>query len=260
MRRRIVAGNWKMNTTFQEAEELLDEVTERLKDEKEQGDVDVIICPPSLYMEMALDLRSDEEDENDIYYSVGGQDVSEFECGAYTGDISAEMLASMGVEYCIVGHSERRKYHGETNRQIARKVENLLKNDISPIVCCGETLEERESGKCFEVIEKQVRECLFDLQSLDFTRIIIAYEPVWAIGTGKTASPEQAQEVHAFIRNLVQEKYGKEIARVLPILYGGSCNPSNAAKLFEQADIDGGLIGGASLSAEDFIDVINSFE
>lgn len=259
MRRRIVAGNWKMHTTFQEAEELLDELADGLKENK-QDDVEVVVCPPTLYAEMALDLRADEDDENEIFYSVGAQNVSEFEAGAYTGEVSAEMLASMGIEYCIVGHSERRRYFGETNACIARKVENLLKNDVSPIVCVGETLEERESGKHWEVIENQVKECLFHLQSLDFTRIIVAYEPVWAIGTGKTATPMQAQEVHAFIRNLVQEKYGKEIARVLPILYGGSCNPSNAAQLFSQADIDGGLIGGASLCAEDFIDVVNSFE
>lgn len=260
MRRKIVAGNWKMNLNFQEAEELLDELASRLEKEQKRQDVDVIVCPPSPYLEMAGDLGTDEENTDTVYYAVGSQNVSEYEKGAYTGEISAGMLASMNVEYCIVGHSERRKYFGETDEQVARKVENLLQNDIVPIVCCGESLEEREAGRHFEVIEKQLTQGLFNLPPLDFSRIVIAYEPVWAIGTGKTATPEQAQEVHAFIRNLVQEKYGKETARQLTLLYGGSCNPATAPKLFSKPDIDGGLIGGASLKAGDFIDIVNAFE
>lgn len=260
MRRKIVAGNWKMNLVFQEAEDLLGELAERLDENPPKQDVEVIVCPPALYVELAHDLRASEEDESVVYYSVGVQDVSEHEKGAYTGEISAAMLSSMGVEYGIVGHSERRKYFGETDDRVARKVERLLQNDITPIVCCGETLQEREDGRQFEVIRTQLEKGLFHLKPLDFSRLILAYEPVWAIGTGKTATPEQAQEVHAFIRNLIQEQYGKEIARVLPILYGGSCNAKTAPDLFRQQDIDGGLIGGASLSSEDFLTIINSFE
>ena len=260
MRRKIVAGNWKMNKTFPEAEDLLDELVERLKEEQDDQDVEVIVCPPFLYAEMAHDLCTDEDDESQVYYSVGVQDVSEHAQGAYTGEVSAAMLSSMGVEYCIVGHSERRKYFGESDAQVSRKVEQLLQNEITPIVCCGENAEERESGMQFDVIGRQLKEGLFGLKPLDFSRLVIAYEPVWAIGTGKTATPGQAQEVHAWIRNLVQEQYGKEIARVLPILYGGSCNARTARDLFAQPDIDGGLIGGASLNADDFIAIVNSFE
>ncbi len=260
MRRKMVAGNWKMNMNFQEAEELLDELVDRLDKDQERHDVDVVVCPPAPYLEMACDLGTSEEDENLVYYSVGAQNVSEYGKGAYTGEISAAMLASMNVEYCIVGHSERRKYFAESNQQVARKVEILLQNEIVPIVCCGESLQERESGNHFKVIEQQLTEGLFHLKPLDFARLVIAYEPVWAIGTGKTATPAEAQEVHAFIRNLIQEKYGKEMARQTTLLYGGSCNAVTAPELFACPDIDGGLIGGASLKADDFIRIINSFE
>lgn len=255
-----MAGNWKMNKTFQEAEDLLDELAGRLNEEQEDQDVEVIVCPPYLYVEMAHDLCSDEDDATQVYYSVGVQDVSEHDKGAHTGEVSAAMLSSMDVEYCIVGHSERRRYFGETDAQVARKVEQLLQNEITPIVCCGEQAEDREAGKQFEVIGRQLKEGLFNLKPLDFSRLIIAYEPVWAIGTGKTAMPEQAQEIHAWIRNQIQEQYGKEIARVIPILYGGSCNAKTAKDLFAQPDIDGGLIGGASLNADDFIAIVNSFD
>lgn len=255
-----MAGNWKMNKTFQEAEDLLDELADRLNEEQEDQDVEVIVCPPYLYVEMAHDLCSDEDDATQVYYSVGVQDVSEHDKGAHTGEVSAAMLSSMDVEYCIVGHSERRRYFGETDAQVARKVEQLLQNEITPIVCCGEQAEDREAGKQFEVIGRQLKEGLFNLKPLDFSRLIIAYEPVWAIGTGKTATPEQAQEIHAWIRNQIQEQYGKEIARVIPILYGGSCNAKTAKDLFAQPDIDGGLIGGASLNADDFIAIVNSFD
>lgn len=262
MRRKIVAGNWKMNNTFQNAEDLLDELVDSLANEQEDQDVEVVVCPPFLYAEMALDMSTDDEDASQpqVFYSVGVQNVSEYEKGAYTGEISAGMLASMNVEYCIVGHSERRKYFGETDSQVARKVEQLLQNAITPIVCCGEQEADREAGNQFEVVGRQLKEGLFHLKPLDFSRLIIAYEPVWAIGTGKTATPEQAQEMHAFIRGLVQEQYGKEIARVVPVLYGGSCNAKTAKDLFAMPDIDGGLIGGASLDARDFVAIINSFE
>lgn len=258
MRKKIVAGNWKMNKNFQDAEELLDELSEQIEKGQKSSKVEVIVCPPSLYTEMALDLSRTEEDER--LFGVGAQDVSEHGQGAYTGEISADMLSSMGVEYCIVGHSERRKYFKETDGQVAAKVEKLLAEGITPIVCVGELLEDREAGRHFDVIRTQVEKGLFGLPQLDFVKVIIAYEPVWAIGTGKTATPEQAQEIHAFIRGLVEGKYGKEVARNLSILYGGSCNAKNAAELFAQNDVDGGLIGGAALKAEDFVTIINSFK
>jgi triosephosphate isomerase len=250
MRRKIVAGNWKMNKKFAEAEELLNELEDALEDQT-PSNVDVIVCPPSLYLELSTEFSE--------VVSVGAQDVSKHENGAFTGEISASMLNSMQVEYCIVGHSERRKYHNETDADIAQKTNVLLKNEIIPIVCCGEVLDEREKNIHFDVVKKQISESLFHLDPLDFAKIIIAYEPVWAIGTGRTATPEQAQEMHAFIRKVVEEKYGKEIAKKLPILYGGSCNAKNAKELFSQTDVDGGLIGGASLVAQDFVAIANSF-
>jgi triosephosphate isomerase len=191
--------------------------------------------------------------------AIGAQNVSEYEKGAYTGEISAPMLASMDVSYCIVGHSERRKYFGETDKQIALKIERLLENAISPIFCCGELLEEREAERHFEVVEKQIEEALFHFGEEEFSNIIIAYEPVWAIGTGKTATPEQAQEMHAFIRRVITNKYGEQVAENTTILYGGSFNAKNAKELFANPDVDGGLIGGASLIAKDFVTIANSF-
>jgi triosephosphate isomerase len=256
MRKKIVAGNWKMNNNFQQAEELLNEIAEFVN-KKASSDVDVIVCPPFVFIEMALDLcRND--NEQDIF-AVGAQDVSTHAKGAYTGEVSAEMLKSMEAEYCIVGHSERRKYHNETNADVAQKVELLLQNKLNPIVCVGESLEERENGTLFDIIKAQISESLFNLQPMDLSHIVIAYEPVWAIGTGKTATNEQAQEMHKYIRSLIEEKYGKEIARNTSILYGGSCTPQTASGLFAQPDIDGGLIGGASLKAEDFIAIVNAF-
>ncbi|MFZ4413302.1 MAG: triose-phosphate isomerase [Bacteroidales bacterium] len=252
MRRKIVAGNWKMNKTFQEADELINEIMEGLE-EANQKNVNVVLCPPFTFMEMITDYAQESD------YSVGAQNVSNFDNGAYTGEISAKMLHSMGVEYCIIGHSERRKYFNETNEELTQKAELLLKNDILPIFCCGELLPERESGNHFEVVKQQLENALFELDPLDFAKIIIAYEPVWAIGTGKTASPLQAQEMHAYIRSLISEKYGKEIAKNTSILYGGSCNPENAKELFANADVDGGLIGGACLKAADFLKIIDSF-
>jgi triosephosphate isomerase len=196
---------------------------------------------------------------NDSYFEVGAQNVNDNDKGAYTGEVSAEMLESMDIPYCIVGHSERRAYYGETDATVARKVDQLLQHDIKPIVCCGEVLEEREAGKQFEVVKRQITDGLFHLDAEAFGHIIIAYEPVWAIGTGKTATPQQAQEIHAFIRGLIAEKYGKEVADNTSILYGGSCKPSNAKELFANPDVDGGLIGGASLQAEDFLNIALAF-
>jgi triosephosphate isomerase len=252
MANKMVAGNWKMNKTFQEAEELISELIEEL--EKSEHKCEVVVCPPALYLEMTSDYSSDSG-----VMKIGAQNVSEYEKGAYTGEIAAGMLASMNVDYCIVGHSERRKYFGETNKQLALKVERLLENAIRPIFCCGELLEEREAGNHFLVVEKQIEEALFHFGSDEFMNIIIAYEPVWAIGTGKTATPDQAQEMHAFIRRVISNKYGNEVAEATTILYGGSCNAQNAKELFSNPDVDGGLIGGASLKAKDFAAIVNSF-
>ena len=251
MRKQIVAGNWKMNKRFDEAEELIGAIASGL--EKKELKCEVVICPPALYLEMA----SDYADESDFF--VGAQNVSEHESGAYTGEISAGMLDSVDVDFCIVGHSERRKYFGEDNYLLANKVNKLLDHDIYPVYCCGEQLKEREKNIHFDIVEQQIKEGLFHLSEDEFSNIVIAYEPVWAIGTGVTASPEQAQEMHAFIRNVIAGKYGDEAAQNTTILYGGSCNAGNAAELFSQPDVDGGLIGGASLKAEDFLKIADSF-
>lgn len=256
MRQKIVAGNWKMNKDFEDAEVLLDDIyNDQLKYE---GDVQVIVCPPTLYLELATDYANN-EDVDEAPFGVGAQNVSEYVKGAYTGETSAQMLASMGVTHCIVGHSERRKYFGETDKIIAEKINLLLSYSIQPIYCCGEVLEEREEGKHIEVVAKQIQSALFHLTPEEFSNIIIAYEPVWAIGTGKNATPEQAQEMHDIIRKLILEKYGNEVANDTSILYGGSCNAKNACDLFAMPDVDGGLIGGASLVAEDFLKIRDSF-
>ncbi len=252
MRRNIVAGNWKMNKTFEEADDLLFNIADPLKD-MNLDLTQVILCPPVLYAEMFTDIAL----ENN--FSVGAQNCSNHSEGAYTGEISAAMLKSMDIDYCLVGHSERRKYFNEDSKMLAEKVDQLLENEISPIFCCGEALEEREANNHFDVVGKQLYEGLFHLTAEELDNVIIAYEPVWAIGTGKTASPEQAQEMHAFIRNLIAKKYGQDIADDTSILYGGSCNAKNAKELFALKDVDGGLIGGASLKAEDFLAIIKSF-
>lgn len=251
MRTNIVAGNWKMNNTFKEADDLVFDLVKFMEDNPQE--CGVILCPPSVYLEMA----TDHANESDVF--IGAQNVSNFESGAYTGEISAKMLASIGVEYCLVGHSERRKYFAESNEVLAEKVNMALKNDVVPIFCCGELLPEREAGNHFSVVQSQLNESLFMLNKEEFTTIVVAYEPVWAIGTGVTASPEQAQEMHKFIRGLIAEKYDAETADNTTILYGGSCNAQNAKELFANSDVDGGLIGGASLKAADFIKIIQSF-
>jgi triosephosphate isomerase len=201
-------------------------------------------------------MATDIADESNI--KVGGQNVNDNDSGAYTGEISASMLQSMEVGYCIIGHSERRKYFSENNAFLKRKVDAVLNHEIRPIFCCGELLTEREAGHHFDVVRKQMEESLFHLSSDQFLQVVIAYEPVWAIGTGVNASPEQAQEMHAFIRQLIAQKYDVNIANETSILYGGSCNAGNAAELFAQKDVDGGLIGGASLKSEEFIQIIRS--
>ena len=253
MRKHIVAGNWKMNCTFTEADELINGIMEKLEKTELPRETLLIVCPPFPYLEMTTDYA------NDSYFLVGAQNVSDQEKGAYTGEVSAEMLESMELDYCIVGHSERRDYYGETDKIVAAKVDKLLAHGLKPIVCVGEVLEEREAGKQLEVVKRQVEEGLFHLTPEQMMEVVIAYEPVWAIGTGKTATPEQAQEIHAHIRSLLSAKYGKELADEISILYGGSCKPSNAKELFACPDIDGGLIGGASLKADDFIAIAQSF-
>lgn len=249
MRKKIVAGNWKMNKTLAEAIALVDELINGDFD----SSVQMIIIPPSLY---AAELVNITDGTN---LEVGLQNSSEHESGAFTGEVSAKMIASIGATHAIVGHSERRQYFNEQNIILAEKVNQLLSNKITPIYCCGELLEDRKAENHFNVVEKQVSEGLFHLTTEEFANCVIAYEPVWAIGTGVTASSEQAQEMHAFIRGLVMQKYGEDVAQNTHILYGGSCNPENAQELFTNPDVDGGLIGGASLVADKFIAIANSF-
>ena len=252
MRRKIVAGNWKMNMTFAEADDLISGIIEELEANGMPENVDAILCPPALYLELATDMASGKP------LFVGAQNVNEHEKGAYTGEISAAMIASVEADYCIIGHSERRQYFNETDSLLAEKTNILLQYDIIPIFCCGELLDDREDDLHMDVVSHQLEEGLFHLDETEFCKVVLAYEPVWAIGTGKTATPEQAQEMHAFIRALIAKKYSSDTADACMILYGGSCNPGNAKVLFSQPDVDGGLIGGASLKVEDFTAIIRS--
>jgi len=190
---------------------------------------------------------------------LGAENCADHTSGAYTGEVSAPMVASTGATYVILGHSERRQYYGETSETLKEKVNLALANGLTPIFCIGEVLEEREAGKHFDVVKAQIEEALFDLSAEDFSKLILAYEPVWAIGTGKTATDDQAQEIHAYIRSVIEGKYGKEVAENTSILYGGSCKPSNAKALFAKPDVDGGLIGGASLKADSFMGIVEAF-
>lgn len=222
--------------------------------EEVNGNQEAVICPPFIHLS-ALNSAIKPE----IKLSLGAQNCHQADSGAYTGEVSASMLVSCGVEYVIIGHSERRQYFNESNDLLALKLDNVLKNDLTPIFCIGETLDQRNSGIYFDVINDQISAAAFHLSQADFSKLILAYEPVWAIGTGLTASPVQAQEIHSFIRNQIAEKFDQELADSISILYGGSCTPKNAAELFSQPDIDGGLIGGASLKARDFVDIIKTF-
>lgn len=251
MRKNIVAGNWKMNTTLEEGVELASTVNDLLKTKKHN--CDVVVCVPATHL---VSVNAVIESEN---VGLGAENCSEHEKGAYTGEISASMIASTGAQYCIIGHSERRQYFGETAEQLIQKTKLALANSLIPIFCVGEVLEQREDGSFNDVVRAQT-EVLFSLSPEDFSRIIIAYEPVWAIGTGKTATAEQAQEMHANIRAAIREKYGESIADNTSILYGGSCKPSNAKELFAKPDVDGGLIGGAALDAESFLGIIEAFD
>lgn len=251
MRKKIVAGNWKMNKTLQEGVELAKEVNSKVKAAGATG-VTVVIGTPFIH------LSEVGKTVDPALIQVSAQNCATEVSGAYTGEVSAAMVASTGAGYVILGHSERRAYYGETDAILVKKVERALENKLEVIFCVGEVLEERESGKHFEVVKSQLENGLFNLSADQFAHIVIAYEPVWAIGTGKTATSAQAQEMHAFIRGVLAEKYGKEVADNTSILYGGSCNAKNADELFANPDVDGGLIGGASLKADDFLAIINA--
>ena len=253
MRKKIVAGNWKMNTLQNEAEALVNKVVNLLSELDLSVEKNVIFSPPSLY----LGKISEISDNKNFMFSCA-QNIYHKNSGAYTGEISAEMIKSVGASYVLVGHSERRAYFGETNKILGEKTTAALLQNIIPIYCCGEQLGDRKTNNYYSVIQTQIEEGLFHLSADEFKNIVVAYEPVWAIGTGETATSVQAQEMHAFIRGLIIEKYGSDIADDLTILYGGSCKPSNAEELFACPDVDGGLIGGASLVAEDFVRIIKA--
>lgn len=250
MRRKIVAGNWKMNTVVSEGKELVNGILAKMADVP--ADVQIIIAPPFTHLchigRMIEGSR----------IALSAQNCADHEKGAYTGEVSAAMLKSVGCSYVILGHSERRQYYGETSATLVTKLGLALGEGVMPIFCVGEKLEEREAGNHFEVVGKQIEEVLFTLTPEQMAHVVVAYEPVWAIGTGKTATSDQAQEIHAFIREKLASKFGS-LAQEISILYGGSCKPSNARELFAQKDIDGGLIGGAALKADDFIGIALSY-
>ena len=251
MRKNIVAGNWKMNKSVVEGVQLAKEVDAAVE---AAGALkcDVVIAPPFLHLTEVSKAVSNK-------VSVSAQNCAAEASGAYTGEVSAAMLQSAGIPYVIIGHSERRTYYGDTDAILAKKTNQALANGLKPIFCIGEELSQRDGGITFEVVLGQIENGVFHLSADDFSKVVIAYEPVWAIGTGRTATAEQAQEVHAFIRKTVAGKYGEEVANNTTILYGGSCNENNAQELFACPDIDGGLIGGASLVADKFIKIVTSF-
>jgi triosephosphate isomerase len=251
MRKKIVAGNWKMNLNYDEVGSLVDEI---LTLHSSDNNVEVILSPPFVYLDKVIRSCA-----NHDHVLVASQNCSEYNNGAYTGEVSASMLNSMGVNYVIIGHSERRSVFNESNENLNLKITKALQNNLKIIFCCGENIDQRESGEYLQVIRKQLEETILTLDQKSLSRTVIAYEPIWAIGTGKTASSVQAQEIHSFIRSLISNKFGTEISNNTSILYGGSCKPINSKELFSQYDIDGGLIGGASLKSSDFVAIINSF-
>ena len=248
-RKKIVAGNWKMNNGLQETKLLINE----LKTEVNHCECDVMIAPSFVCLQTAIDLLTN----NDI--EVVSQNLHQEKNGAYTGEVSAKMLSSIGVKTTIIGHSERREYFNETHDMLKHKVDTSLENSMKIIFCFGEQLKDRKTNNHSTIISNQISESLFHLNSSDWDNIILAYEPVWAIGTGETASSDQVQEMHSFIRNFIAQKYSAELAQNVSILYGGSVKPSNAKEIFSMDDVDGGLIGGASLNSKDFFSIVNSF-
>lgn len=251
MRKKIVAGNWKMNLDLHEGEQLVSELKEQLKNVTPK--CDVIVCTPFIHLASVAKLM------DGSVIKLGAENCSDKEKGAYTGEVSAKMVKSTGANYVILGHSERRAYYHESSEILKNKVAEALKNNLDVIFCIGEVLEERESGVQNEVVKKQLEEALFGFSKEEMKHVVLAYEPVWAIGTGKTASAEQAEEMHAFIRKTIAEKFGEEIAEGISILYGGSCKPSNAEEIFSKPNVDGGLIGGAALKADDFMGIITAW-
>ncbi len=247
MRQKIVAGNWKMNKNAEETEDLLNELINELPEDKQ---VNIIVAPAFVNLASAVDHLEYTNIE------VAAQNMHQAESGAYTGEISADMLKSIGVNTVILGHSERRAHFNETDAIIAYKVDTALKHDMRVIFCFGEELDERQRDNHFNVVENQLRDGLFHLEMSHWEQIVLAYEPVWAIGTGETASPQQAQEMHEFVRETVRKRYGNDIAADVSILYGGSVKPDNAREIFSQPDVDGGLIGGAALNARDFSAIV----
>ena len=250
MRKKIIAGNWKMNLDKIDSINLTSKI---LKNTEQEKDKKIILSPPFIYLEQLVTDCSERED-----ILIAAQNCSENGNGAYTGEVSAQMIKSIGVDYVIIGHSERRQYFNESHEVLNNKLSQALSNNLKVIFCCGENINQRDNNEFLDVINNQLSSTVFNLSAIDFSKIIIAYEPIWAIGTGKNATSEQAQEMHNYIRTIVSEKYGNEAANNVSILYGGSCKPSNAKSIFSQIDIDGGLIGGASLKSDDFISIINS--
>jgi triosephosphate isomerase len=248
-RKKIVAGNWKMNNGLQETELLINELAK----ETNHSGCEVMIAPSFVSLKTSIDYLKNKAIE------VVSQNVHQKNNGAYTGEISAKMLSSIGIKTTIIGHSERREYFNETHEILKNKVDTSLENSINIIFCFGEELKDRKNNNHFRIISNQISESLFHLSSSEWDNIILAYEPVWAIGTGETASSDQVQEMHSFIRNFIAQKYSTELAQKISILYGGSVKPNNAKEIFSMEDVDGGLIGGASLNSKDFFSIVNSF-
>ncbi|MFA5779411.1 MAG: triose-phosphate isomerase [Elusimicrobiota bacterium] len=246
----LIAGNWKMNKTVEESVELINAIKQKLSDGSATSDREVLVCPPFTSLVVVKEIV-----KNSVI-KLGAQNMYFEKSGAYTGEISPLMLKNAGVEYVIIGHSERRQYFGETDESVHKKMKVAFENSIIPIVCVGETLQQREKNEAFSVIEKQVKIGVEGLSAEQSKKLVIAYEPVWAIGTGKTATPQQAEEIHAFIRKIYTEMYGKDAAESIRILYGGSVKPDNVSEIMRQPDIDGALVGGASLKADDFIKLV----
>lgn len=251
MRKKIVAGNWKMNTTVPEGIELAKQVVARAAETP--ANVGLIVAAPFTHLASVAEAIKGSKVE------LAAQNCADHTSGAYTGEVSVAMLKSVGCNWTILGHSERRQYYGETDEKLVVKTQLALAEGLGVILCVGENLDEREAGRHFEVVSSQIKNVLFNFSAEDMKKIVVAYEPVWAIGTGKTATAEQAEEIHACIRKVLAEKFGAQVAEDTTILYGGSCKPSNAKELFAQKDIDGGLIGGAALKADDFIGIALSY-
>lgn len=246
MRKKIIAGNWKMNKTVSESLKFVEELKEKVSG----VEADIVICPTFVCLPATVEVA------HGTNIKIGAQNIHWADNGAFTGEVSGEMLKNIGVDYVIIGHSERRQYFGETDETVNARLKAALKYELKPIVCVGETLEERENGITKNVLEKQIKGALKDISSDDASNLVIAYEPVWAIGTGKTASSDDANDACRYIRSLVEELYNREVAEKIRIQYGGSVKPSNANELFNTTDIDGGLVGGASLKVDDFTSII----